>query len=81
MKTVAIAGASGYVGGELLRLVAAHPELKLVAATAHTNAGATIGSLDPRLTQFAAGVVRETTPEALAIAPGSGAQTGDAFFI
>jgi N-acetyl-gamma-glutamyl-phosphate reductase len=68
MKTVAIAGASGYVGGELLRLVAAHPELKLVAATANANAGATIGSLHPHLTQFAAEVLKETTPEALATA-------------
>ena len=68
MKTVAIAGASGYVGGELLRLVAAHPELKLVAATANSNAGATIGSLHPHLTQFAAEVLKETTPEALATA-------------
>ena len=68
MKTVAIAGASGYVGGELLRLVAAHPELKLVAATANSNAGATIGSLHPHLTQFAAEVLKETTPEALAAA-------------
>ena len=33
---VAVAGASGYAGGELLRLIAGHPELDLVAATAHT---------------------------------------------
>lgn len=68
MKTVAIAGASGYVGGELLRLVADHPELKLVAATANSNAGATIGSLHPHLTQFAPEVLKATTPEALATA-------------
>jgi N-acetyl-gamma-glutamyl-phosphate reductase len=68
MKTVAIAGASGYVGGELLRLVAAHPDLKLVAATANSNAGSTIGSLHPHLVQFASEVLLETTPEALATA-------------
>jgi N-acetyl-gamma-glutamyl-phosphate reductase len=62
MKTVAIAGASGYVGGELLRLVAAHPQLKLVAATANSNAGATIGSLHPHLVEFADVVLLETTP-------------------
>ncbi len=33
---VAVAGASGYAGGELLRLIAGHPELELVAATAHS---------------------------------------------
>jgi N-acetyl-gamma-glutamyl-phosphate reductase len=62
MKTVAIAGASGYVGGELLRLIAAHPELKLVAATANSNAGSTIGSLHPHLVDFAEVVLLETTP-------------------
>ena len=36
---VAVAGASGYAGGELLRLLAGHPELDLVAATAHSQAG------------------------------------------
>lgn len=66
MKTVAIAGASGYVGGELLRLIAADPELKLVAATANSNAGATIGSLHPHLADFADLVLLETTPESLA---------------
>ena len=62
MKTVAIAGASGYVGGELLRLIAAHPELELVAATANSNAGSTIGSLHPHLVEFADVVLLETTP-------------------
>jgi N-acetyl-gamma-glutamyl-phosphate reductase len=65
MKTVAIAGASGYVGGELLRLVAAHPELQLVAATANSNAGATIGSLHPHLLQYSDLIFQETTAEAL----------------
>jgi N-acetyl-gamma-glutamyl-phosphate reductase len=65
MKTVAIAGASGYVGGELLRLVAAHPELQLVAATANSNAGASIGSLHPHLLQYSDLIFQETTAEAL----------------
>ena len=65
MKTVAIAGASGYVGGELLRLVAAHPNLELIAATANSNAGATIGSLHPHLGDYADVVLSDTTPEAL----------------
>ena len=68
MKTVAIAGASGYVGGELLRLIAAHPELKLVSATANSNAGSTIGSLHPHLAEFADVVLVETKPENLVAA-------------
>ncbi|ASW54720.1 N-acetyl-gamma-glutamyl-phosphate reductase [Plantactinospora sp. KBS50] len=47
---VAVAGASGYAGGELLRLVAGHPDLDLVAATAHTAAGAPVSAVHPQLT-------------------------------
>src|SRR5690606_32489994 len=46
---VAVAGASGYAGGELLRLIAGHPELELVAAAAHSQAGAPVRSVHPHL--------------------------------
>jgi N-acetyl-gamma-glutamyl-phosphate reductase len=46
---VAVAGASGYAGGELLRLIAGHPELDLVAATAHSQAGAPVAAVHPQL--------------------------------
>jgi len=46
---VAVAGASGYAGGELLRLIAGHPELDLVAATAHTQAGLPVAAVHPQL--------------------------------
>jgi len=46
---VAVAGASGYAGGELLRLIVGHPELEIVAATAHANAGAPVGSVHQHL--------------------------------
>ncbi|WP_446213918.1 N-acetyl-gamma-glutamyl-phosphate reductase [Micromonospora sp. IBSANI012] len=46
---VAVAGASGYAGGELLRLVAGHPELDLVAATAHSQAGQPVSAVHPQL--------------------------------
>ena len=46
---VAVAGASGYAGGELLRLIAGHPELELVAAAAHSQAGAQVRSVHPHL--------------------------------
>jgi N-acetyl-gamma-glutamyl-phosphate reductase len=47
---VAVAGASGYAGGELVRLIAGHPELDLVAATAHSQAGTPLGAVHPQLT-------------------------------
>ncbi|ROT26517.1 N-acetyl-gamma-glutamyl-phosphate reductase [Micromonospora sp. HM5-17] len=46
---VAVAGASGYAGGELLRLIAGHPEFDLVAATAHSQAGQPVASVHPHL--------------------------------
>ena len=49
---VAVAGASGYAGGEVLRLVAGHPEFEIVAATAHANAGAPVASIHPHLTDL-----------------------------
>jgi N-acetyl-gamma-glutamyl-phosphate reductase len=46
---VAVAGASGYAGGELLRLLAGHPEFDLVAATAHAQAGSHVTAVHPQL--------------------------------
>jgi N-acetyl-gamma-glutamyl-phosphate reductase len=46
----AVVGGSGYTGAELLRLLAAHPEVEVVHVTADTNAGVTVGSLYPSLT-------------------------------
>src|SRR5689334_14224949 len=46
---VAIVGASGYAGGEVLRLVAGHPEFELVAATAHSQVGAPVHVVHPQL--------------------------------
>jgi N-acetyl-gamma-glutamyl-phosphate reductase len=45
---VAVAGASGYAGGELLRLIAGHPEFDLVAATAHAQAGTPLAGVHPQ---------------------------------
>jgi N-acetyl-gamma-glutamyl-phosphate reductase len=47
---VAVAGASGYAGGELLRLLAGHPHLEIAAVTAGTSAGKPITSIHPNLT-------------------------------
>ena len=64
---IAVAGASGYAGGELLRLIAGHPELDLVRATAHSQAGQPVSAVHPHL----AGLDLELTvtdPQALATA-------------
>jgi N-acetyl-gamma-glutamyl-phosphate reductase len=63
---VAVAGASGYAGGELLRLLASHPDLDVVAATAFTNAGQTVGDLHPGLRSLAGLRMVETAPEQVA---------------
>jgi N-acetyl-gamma-glutamyl-phosphate/LysW-gamma-L-alpha-aminoadipyl-6-phosphate reductase len=47
--TVAVVGAAGYIGGELLRLVLGHPELRLVQATSDSNAGRPLHSAHPNL--------------------------------
>ncbi len=47
---VAVAGASGYAGGELLRLLAGHPDLELAAVSAGSSAGKPITSIHPNLT-------------------------------
>lgn len=46
---VSIAGASGYVGGELMRLLEVHPHLEVVAAAAHSSVGERVDSLHPAL--------------------------------
>ncbi|MFM1958478.1 MAG: hypothetical protein RI929_841 [Actinomycetota bacterium] len=63
---VAVAGASGYVGGELLRLIAAHPQLELGAVTANSNAGQPLSNLHPHLSSYADRVLVDTTKENLA---------------
>ncbi|WP_225076176.1 N-acetyl-gamma-glutamyl-phosphate reductase [Streptomyces sp. CoT10] len=63
---VAVAGASGYAGGEVLRLLLAHPEAEIGALTGNTNAGERLGALQPHLPPLADRVLEETTPEVLA---------------
>jgi N-acetyl-gamma-glutamyl-phosphate reductase len=46
---VAVAGASGYAGGELLRLLAGHPELEIGPVTAQGSAGTSVTALHPQL--------------------------------
>lgn len=51
MKT-AVIGASGYAGGELLRLLATHPHFEVVAISAHSNAGELVTSAHPQLSSY-----------------------------
>ncbi|RKS67859.1 N-acetyl-gamma-glutamyl-phosphate reductase [Actinomadura pelletieri DSM 43383] len=61
----AVAGASGYAGGELLRILAGHPEFEIGALTAGSNAGTELGAHQPHLRSLAGRVLAETTPETL----------------
>ena len=50
---IGVVGASGYAGGELLRLLAFHPQFEVTAITAHSNAGEPITSVHPQLQSYA----------------------------
>ncbi|MEU7280733.1 N-acetyl-gamma-glutamyl-phosphate reductase [Streptomyces sp. NPDC045431] len=62
----AVAGASGYAGGELLRLLLAHPRVEIGALTGNSNAGQRFGGLQPHLLPLADRVLEPTTAEVLA---------------
>ncbi len=47
---VAVVGASGYIGGELLRLLLAHPQVEAVAITGREAAGKPLDAVHPNLT-------------------------------
>jgi len=65
MITVAVAGASGYAGGELLRLLASHPEFEPTVVAAGGRAGEPLGAVHPNLTQYGDRLLVETTAEVL----------------
>ena len=62
----AVAGASGYAGGELLRLLLGHPGLELAALTAGGSAGSDVAATHPQLPQLAGRTFAATEPAALA---------------
>lgn len=63
---VAVSGASGYAGGEILRLLAAHPDIDITTVTAHSSAGRPLIEQQPHLRSLAHLTLQETTPEVLA---------------
>src|SRR6476469_2902115 len=66
MVTAAVAGASGYAGGEIVRLLLAHPAIEVGALTAASNAGSRLGEVHPHLTPLADRVLVETSVQTLA---------------
>lgn len=62
---VAVAGASGYVGGELLRILLDHPHVDIGALTAASSAGSALGSHQPHLVPLADRVLEPTNSETL----------------
>lgn len=68
--SIAVAGASGYAGGEVLRLLLDHPEVRagrmdIGSLTANSNAGQALGESHPHLFPLAGRVLEETTIEVL----------------
>ncbi|MGB4779771.1 N-acetyl-gamma-glutamyl-phosphate reductase [Microbacterium sp.] len=64
--SVAVSGASGYAGGEILRLLAAHPDIEIRTVTAHSNAGDPLIDHQPHLRSLQHLTLQPTTPEVLA---------------
>ncbi len=65
MTRISLAGASGYAGGELLRLLATHPDFAIGPLAAGGKAGMSLGEVHPQLTSLRSRVLAETTPEVL----------------
>ncbi|WP_222593134.1 N-acetyl-gamma-glutamyl-phosphate reductase [Cellulomonas composti] len=64
--TVAVAGASGYAGGEMLRVLLGHPEARIETLTAHSSAGNALGEHQPHLRSLADRILAPTSPDTLA---------------
>lgn len=64
--SVAVSGASGYAGGEILRILAAHPDVEIRTVTAHSNAGQPLIQHQPHLRSLAHLTLQDTTPDVLA---------------
>lgn len=65
MIRAAVAGASGYAGGEIVRLLTNHPQVEIGTLAAGSQAGKPVTSVHPHLTPLADRQFTETTPETL----------------
>lgn len=59
---VAVIGAAGYAGGELLRLLAGHPDVRTWVATSRSQAGRPIGDVHPQLRALTDDTFRDLAP-------------------
>jgi N-acetyl-gamma-glutamyl-phosphate reductase len=64
--TVGVTGATGYAGGEVCRLLAGHPQLRLTGVHANASAGRRLGELQPHLLPYADLEVRSSSAAELA---------------
>jgi N-acetyl-gamma-glutamyl-phosphate reductase len=64
--TVGVTGATGYAGGEVCRLLAGHPQLRLTGVHANSSAGRRLGELQPHLLPYAELEVQPSDAAALA---------------
>jgi N-acetyl-gamma-glutamyl-phosphate reductase len=64
--TVGVTGATGYAGGEVCRLLAGHPNLRLAGVHANSSAGRRLGELQPHLLPFAEMTVQSSDAASLA---------------
>ncbi|WP_122820001.1 N-acetyl-gamma-glutamyl-phosphate reductase [Varibaculum vaginae] len=62
---VSIIGASGFAGGEILRIVAAHPNFEVDQLCASSSVGKKLGEFHPHLPQLAQRELRAVDPAAL----------------
>lgn len=71
---VAVIGAAGYVGGELLRLLMQHPEVSDIVATSRSKAGVPVGEVHPALAPL-------TDVRFSGASPGEAAREADVVFL
>lgn len=63
--SVAVAGATGYAGGEALRILATHPDFEVTCVTGHSSVGDKLGAYVPHIPQLKDLVIQDTTAEVL----------------
>ena len=63
---VAVVGASGYTGGELLRLIVGHPKMTLAVVTSEKSAGSPVSAVFPHLASLVPFSFESLAPEAIA---------------